>query len=130
MASTLLRMNTMTPEDKTFYIELGQRVAQARKHRNLTQQQLSESLGISQQALAHYEGGILRISVAMLLAIADELQVHSDELLYGAASNKVKSKRGPDSKLQLQIEKIRQLPRTKQQFVMDMLDTVIQQSAT
>jgi hypothetical protein len=66
--------------------------------------------------------------VAMLLPVAELLDVSVDELLHGTAA-KGKGKRGPDSKLQQQIEKIRQLPRTKQQFVMDMLDTVIQQSA-
>tara|TARA_Y100001956_G_C4004353_1_gene134914 strand:+ start:304 stop:450 length:147 start_codon:yes stop_codon:yes gene_type:complete len=45
----------------------------------------------------------------------------------GAA--KGSNKRGPASKLQQQIEQVRQLPRAKQQFVMEMLDTVSQQAA-
>ncbi|WP_234422185.1 hypothetical protein [Sedimenticola thiotaurini] len=39
-----------------------------------------------------------------------------------------KGKRGPTPTLQRQIEQISQLPRAKQKFVMEMLDTVIQQT--
>nr|WP_305910076.1 hypothetical protein [Methylomarinum sp. Ch1-1]MDP4523027.1 hypothetical protein [Methylomarinum sp. Ch1-1] len=38
-------------------------------------------------------------------------------------------KRGPAPKLLKQVEQISQLPKSKQKFVMDMLDTVIQQAA-
>ncbi len=129
MASTPQWMNTMAPEDKDFYSALGLRIAQARKAKNLTQQQMAEALGISQQTMAHYEVGRLRIAVALLPAVAELLGTSIDALVHGTET-KVKAKRGPDSKLQQQVEKIRQLPRAKQQFVMDMLDTVIQQSAT
>jgi len=36
---------------------------------------------------------------------------------------------GPTPKLQQQIERIQQLPRTQQKFVMQMLDTVLAQAA-
>ena len=39
-----------------------------------------------------------------------------------------KKKRGPASKLEQQVAQIRQLPRTKQKFVSEMLDTVLQQA--
>ena len=38
-------------------------------------------------------------------------------------------KRGPAPKLLKQVEQISQLPKAKQKFVMEMLDTVIQQAA-
>ena len=128
MALATQWMNTMTIDEKGFYADIGKRIAQIRKAQNLTQTQLAEQLGIAQQTMAHYEGGNLRISVATLLSAAEALNVSMDDFLYEAPKNK--TKRGPDSKLQQQIEKIRELPRAKQQFVMDMLDTVIQQSAT
>lgn len=129
MASATQWMNPMTIDEKSFYADLGKRIAQIRKAQSLTQTQLAEQLGIAQQTMAHYEGGTLRISVATLLATAEALNVSVDDFLYEEAAAKGKVKRGPDSKLQQQIEKIRQLPRTKQQFVMEMLDTVIQQSS-
>jgi len=50
-------------------------------------------------------------------------------LQYIIGTAKVNGKRGPVSKLEKQIEQVQLLPRTKQQFVMEMLDTVIQQAA-
>ena len=116
----------MPPKDKHFYPQLGQRIAQQCKALNLTQTQLAEMLGISQQTMAHYEGGHLRISVELLTILAQELTTSIEALLgrQTAAKNK---KRGPASTLQRQIELISQLPRAKQKFVMEMLDTVIKQ---
>lgn len=121
-------MITMTPDDKTFYQALGKRIALFRKERDLTQQQLAELLGISQQTLAHYEVGRLRVSVAMLPMLASALSITIDDLLNDEPAAG-KSKRGPTSKLHQQIEQITQLPKAKQRFVMEMLDTVLQQRA-
>lgn len=129
MASAQLWNSQMTPEDKQLYKELGQRIAQARKALGLTQTQVAEQLGISQQTLAHYEVGRLRIAVSTLVPLAEILHSSVDELLHGQEAAKGNNKRGPASKLQQQIEQVRQLPRAKQQFVMEMLDTVIQQAA-
>jgi len=118
----------MAPQDKAFYYALGQRIARFRKAQGLTQVQLAKILGIAQQTMAHYEGGSLRIAVAMLKPVADALQVTLEELLEDD-STATKKKRGPSSKLEQQIEKIQQLPRTKQKFVMEMLETVIQQTS-
>ena len=118
----------MALDDKLFYQALGQRIAQFRKARGLTQQQLAEILGIAQQTVAHYEGGRLRIAVALLPALTKTLEITVEELLE-EAPKAAKSKRGPASTLEKQIEQISQLPRAKQKFVMEMLDTVIQQAS-
>jgi hypothetical protein len=52
-----------------------------------------------------------------------------DELL-GEERGKQAGKRGPSSKLQQQIEQVCQLPRSKQKFVIEMIDTIIQQQAS
>jgi hypothetical protein len=39
------------------------------------------------------------------------------------------AKRGPAPKLQQQIERIQRLPRSKQRFVIEMLDTVLAQAS-
>jgi transcriptional regulator with XRE-family HTH domain len=117
----------MAPQDKVFYQQLGQRIARLRKAQNLTQQQLAELIGVAQQTLAHYETGRLRIAVAALPPLAEALGVNVEELLDDQPTND-KRKRGPASKLQRQIELIGQLPRAKQKFVMEMLDTVMSYS--
>lgn len=118
---------SVTPQDKQFYQTLGQRLAQRRKAQDLTQQQLAERLGISQQTLAHYEVGRLRIAVATLSTLAKELDIAVEDLL-GEPAKSSKNKRGPAPRLQQQLEQISQLPRAKQRFVIKMLDTVLQQA--
>ena len=122
-------VSLMTSQDKQFYRELGQRIANLRKAQSLTQVQLAEHFGIAQQTMAHYEGGTLRIAVALLKSLAQVLQVSVEQLV--DEKMPAKSKRGPTSKLQRQVEQVRLMPRTKQKFISDMLEALItqQQSA-
>ena len=89
--------------------------------------QLAESLGVSQQTINSYEVGRRRIPVSTLPQLARLLSVTVEELLgdNGTATRK----RGPAPMLQRQIERIQQLPRTQQKFVMQMLDTVLAQAS-
>jgi transcriptional regulator with XRE-family HTH domain len=119
----------MTPEDKLLYKELGKRIAHSRKELGLTPTQVAEQLSMSQQTLAHYEVGRLRIAIATLVPLADILNCTVDELLNGREAAKINGKRGPVSKLEKQMEQVQLLPRTKKKFVMEMLHTVIQQAA-
>ncbi|HFD40610.1 MAG TPA: XRE family transcriptional regulator [Anaerolineae bacterium] len=117
----------MTPKDKHFYQTLGRRIAQLRKAQGLTQTQLAGLLDISQQTVAHYEGGRLRVAVSMLPELASALAVSVEELI-DTQTTPAKNRRGTASRLQEQIEQVRNLPRTQQKFVMEMLDTVLQQT--
>jgi transcriptional regulator with XRE-family HTH domain len=129
MASFHHWTDDMAPDDKLFYQKLGQRIAQFRKAQGLTQQQLAEVLGISQQTMAHYEVGRLRIAVAMLPPLTKALGITIEELLEEEKPKATKGKRGPTSVLERQIEQISHLPRAKQKFVMEMLEAVIQQAS-
>ncbi len=120
----------MTPEDEAFYAALGQRITNARKAQEITQVQLAKTLGVSQQTIAHYEGGKLRLVASIIPAIASAIGTTVVELMGEVPAQEPKSKRGPKSKLEQQIEQIRQLPKSKQKFVMEMLDTVIQQQTS
>jgi transcriptional regulator with XRE-family HTH domain len=116
----------VTASDRGFYRALGQRVATARKASGITQVQLAEILGIAQQTLAHYELGRLRVAVALLPPLAKALGVTVEELI---GEETPSARRGPAPKLQQQIERIQQLPRSKQRFVIEMLDTVLAQQS-
>ena len=118
--------SSMTEDDNVFYQALGQRIATLRKAQNMTQGQLAEYLGISQQHMASFEKGIRKVPASILPTLARLFSISVDELVglrYTAA------KREPMPKLLRQIEQVAQLPRTKQKFVSEMLDTVIQQAA-
>lgn len=116
----------MTSHDETFFKALGTRIAEFRKEQGLSQQALADELGIPQQTFAHYEVGRARMPVSLLPELAKLFGVAADELL-GLRNGT--GKRGPTPKFQKQLERIAQLPRARQQMVMDMLDGVLAQRA-
>ncbi|MGC2460436.1 MAG: hypothetical protein WA446_05570 [Steroidobacteraceae bacterium] len=61
--------------------------------------------------------------VSLLAQIAETLTVSLEELI--GKKDVQPAKRGPAPKLQQQIERIQRLPRSKQRFVIEMLDTVL-----
>ena len=116
----------MTSDDEAFFKALGARIAELRKEQGLSQQALADALGIPQQTFAHYEVGRARMPVSLLPELGKLFGVAVDELL-GLRSGS--GKRGPAPKFQKQLERIAQLPRARQQVVMDMLDGVLAQRA-
>ncbi|KWN16830.1 helix-turn-helix domain-containing protein [Burkholderia ubonensis] len=114
---------TVKSKDEQLFKDLGARIAHTRKARGLTQVQLAERLGIAQQTLAHYEGGRVRLTIDMLLDLADELGTSVTELIGEPAH--LPAKPGPASRLQQQVDAISQLPRSKQKLASDLLDTVL-----
>jgi transcriptional regulator with XRE-family HTH domain len=59
----------------------GQRVAQLRKERGLTQQEMAERLGVSQPVVSDYECGALRLHGELIAKLAEILAVSADEIL-------------------------------------------------
>ena len=92
-----------------------------------TQTQVAETLGTSQQTYNSYETGRRRIPVSALPVLARQLKVSVEDILGEPARP---PKRGPTSKLQRQLDQIRQMPRNKQRLASDMLDAIIQQQAS
>ena len=118
----------ISPDERAFFVQLGAQVAELRKAQGITQIQMAETLGVSQQTVNSYEVARRRIPVSALPVLAKLLTVSIDELL-GETPLETNGKRGPVSKLQQQIDRVNQLPRSKQKFVIEMIDTVIQQQA-
>ena len=74
-----------------------------------------------------YEVGRRRIPVSALPVVARLLEVSLDEL-FGTGKPAARGKRGPASQLERSIERICELPKQKQRFVMEMLETVLAQA--
>jgi transcriptional regulator with XRE-family HTH domain len=113
--------------ERAFFTRPGARVAELRKARDITQVEMIQTLGVSQQTINSYEVGRRRIPVSALPALARSLGVSLEELLGEDAGGA--KKRCPTPKLQQQIERILELPRSQQRFVMQRLDTVLAQQA-
>ncbi len=116
----------MTEDDKQFFQDLGRRITKLRKDQGMTQGQLAEYLSISQQHMASFEKGIRKVPASILPMLAQLFGTSVDELV---GSKSLAAKRGPMPKLQRQIEQVALLPKAKQKFVSEMLDTVIQQQS-
>ncbi len=60
---------------------IANRIAEARKDRGISQQQMAKKLGVTQPIISRYERGELRIHAELLVKIAKLLNIASDELL-------------------------------------------------
>lgn len=115
----------ISQDEKAFFVQLGARIAELRKAAGITQVEMAEILGVSQQTITAYEVGRRRMAISALPILAKLFGVSLDELVGESAKP---SKRGPTPKLQQQMERIGQLPKTTQRVVMEMLDGVLSQA--
>lgn len=63
------------------YAVIGKRIRAIRKSRNLSQEQLAEKIWISTTHMSHIETGSTKLSLSVLVDIAEALQVGTDEIL-------------------------------------------------
>ncbi len=65
------------------YKIIGERLQKARKTKKLTQEQLAESLGISNGSISRMERGDLKVGLPRLYKICDKLGVSASSILTG-----------------------------------------------
>ena len=106
------------------FVTLGQRIALRRKTQAITQVQLAEVLGISQQAMNSFEKGRRRVPVSLLPVIAQALDTTLDALVNDDAHTTAAApkKRGPQKKIQQQMKLIETLPLAKQRVISQLID--------
>ena len=61
---------------------LGERIYRLRANRNMTQEQLAEKVNISTTHMSHIETANTKLSLPVLVNIAEALSVQTDALLY------------------------------------------------
>mgnify|MGYP003608033806 CR=1 FL=1 len=118
-------LNSMSPESTDFFKIVGQRVAHLRAEHGLTQNRLAELVGVKQYVIASYETGRRRMPASLLPAVAKSFGVSVEDII---GAPREKTKRGPASRLERQINQVRRLPESKQLFVSEFIDTVLQQA--
>ena len=106
---------------------LGQRIAQLRKQRGLTQVELAEKTGLIQVVVSDYERGRLRLPADMALRFAEVLGVTVDELLRTQKKpvRAAKTAKQPSLKLVKHMEQIENLPTYQQRALLTTIDTFI-----
>lgn len=71
---------------KDINVQIGQRVKEARRHKNLTREQLAEMLGISSLFMGYIECGQKGMSLSTLQKLCYTLEVSADYILLGIES--------------------------------------------
>jgi transcriptional regulator with XRE-family HTH domain len=97
------------------------RIAELRKDKGLTQQQLAERVGVHVQQLKRYEAGISQPTLDVIRNMAIAFGVPSDQLLFD------KDERGPDADLKLQFEAVSRFDPESKKVVQQVLDSMILQ---
>lgn len=63
------------------YYKIGQQIRRIRKAHSLSQEELADRVGISTTHMSHIETGNTKLSLPVLVDIADALEVRTDDLL-------------------------------------------------
>ena len=95
--------------DDSMY-NIGSNIRTARKRADLTQEEMSELIGVTSQYLSDLERGLVGTSIYTLMRICIELNVSSDFILFGRSSENSTA----NATL---IEKIQRLPKHKAEIV-------------
>ena len=77
--------------------KIGKFIAQIRKEKKLTQEDLATKLGITKNAVSKWERGISMMDMSLLIPVCDILEISITELLNGERIN--------DNSLKEQTEK-------------------------
>jgi len=120
-------MTPMAPDEKAFCKAMGARIAEFRKGHAMTQVQLAELMGVAQQIVGSWEVGRSRVPVASLPRLARALAITTADLIGEEAAP---LRRGPAPRLLQQVERIQRLPKSRQRFIMEMIDTALQANVT
>ena len=103
----------------------GQRLSAVRRSRGMTQRELAERMQVKRELIDYYERRSPNPALDFIERAAAALEVSVAELL-GSQPNSARSKPGPQSQLQRKFEQVKLLPREKQKFVLQFLDTVLE----
>jgi transcriptional regulator with XRE-family HTH domain len=104
----------------------GKRLTALRREKGLTQKELAKLLGTTQKMVDYYERRAINPALEVVRSCAKALGVPAVELLGPEATAPLRRKPGPLSQLERRFERVKQLPRSDQEFVIKFLDTVLE----
>lgn len=104
---------------------LGERVAELRRERGLTQIEFAGMLGIDQSLLSNYERGKIRLHGELIAQMARVLRVSADEILGLDASRPGKPMGAGHRRLRRLLAKIDQLSARERQTLFQVLDGLL-----
>jgi transcriptional regulator with XRE-family HTH domain len=100
-------------------MSFSKRLSAVRKARGLTQQQMSDLIGIHLSQIKRYESGDTQPSLEVLRKITLALNVSADVLLFD------EDERGPSDDLRMQFEALSQFSPDEKKVAKELLDSLI-----
>ena len=101
----------------------GERLAELRKSRQLTQYELADQIGLSRAAISYFESRAKNPTLETVEMVANFFNVPATILI---ADNQDSSKKtGPIPKLDLLIGEVKKMTPIKQRMVVDMLEAAL-----
>jgi transcriptional regulator with XRE-family HTH domain len=107
--------------------KFGQRMAAFRVAKGLTQFQLADALSMTRAQIVYYERAAGNPTLEVVEKIAAFFSVTVGELLNDTARGAKKP--GPPSQFTQLVERLDQLPRTQQKFVIQMVEGFLKQAS-
>ena len=108
--------------------ETGSRLRALRMATGLSQSQLAKQLEIPKRNLSFYELDANYIPSSLVTSFAHALGVSIEQVLGGNGSPS-KSKRGPKSQIERQLEAVLRLPRNQQKKIIDVVNALVAQNS-
>lgn len=102
---------------------IGMTLSRIRKENGLTQKELADLTGISQQHQSHYEKGDIHITAEMIVRYSNALNVSCDRLL----NTEEQPNKSPVISLRFtkRMQEIERLPEGKKRSILQVLDDLI-----
>jgi transcriptional regulator with XRE-family HTH domain len=102
-----------------FGMDFPKRVAQFRKDKNLTQQELADKVGVKVLQVRRYEAGTSQPTLDVIKHMAIALGVTTDALIFDS------EERSPDDDLRLQFEALKGFSEDEKQVAKSVLESLI-----
>lgn len=106
------------PADESRLYNIGSNIRAARKRADMTQEELSEKIGVTPQYLSDLERGLVGTSVSTLSKVCSKLNVSADFILFG-------NNNAGEPNLTL-IEKIQRLPKDQAELIERSVDLMLE----
>ncbi len=103
---------------------LGARIAQLRRDRGMTQQELAEQLGVSQPVVSDYENDVIRIPADVVVQLAGILGASADTIL-GLAGDTKRNGTIKNRRLLRQVQAIDKLSKRDQQALLRTIEAFL-----
>ena len=108
---------------------IGERLAELRKLRGITQVEMAEKLSVNQSAVSKYENGEYRLHAELIVLVSKILKVSSDQLL-GIKEVPELEEQGGDRGLWKKLRLVASLPERDQRAVLRIINSVAAQRRT